>query len=67
MAGKFELYFDDAKQYRFRLTGDDGATLMTSEPYTDKPTAVSGINGIRDCASTALISDLTDGDGNETE
>ncbi|GAA2177474.1 hypothetical protein GCM10009784_28300 [Arthrobacter parietis] len=65
MAGKFELYFDDAKRYRFRLTGDDGATLMTSEPYSDKPTAVSGINGIRDCASTALIADLTDGD--ETE
>jgi uncharacterized protein YegP (UPF0339 family) len=65
MAGKFELYFDDESRYRFRLTGDDGATLMTSEAYDDKPTAVSGINGIRDCASTALIKDLTDGD--ETE
>ena len=61
MAGRFELYFDDENLYRFRLTGDDGATLMTSEPYDDKSTAVSGINGIRDCASTALIKDLTDG------
>lgn len=65
MAGKFELYFDDENRYRFRLTGDDGATLVTSEPYDDKPTAVSGINGIRDCASTALISDLTDGGESE--
>lgn len=65
MAGKFELYLDDESHYRFRLTGDDGATLMTSESYDDKPTAVSGINGIRDCASTALIKDLTDGDDSE--
>ena len=39
--------------------GVSSATLMTSEPYDDKSTAVSGINGIRDCASTALIKDLT--------
>lgn len=62
MAGRFELYFDEKDRYRFRLTGDDGATLMTSEPYDDKETAVSGIDGIRNCASTALIRDLTDGD-----
>lgn len=62
MAGRFELYFDDQKSYRFRLTADDGVTLMTSEPYEDKETAVSGIEGIRNCASTALIRDLTDGD-----
>lgn len=65
MAGTFELYLEDESRYRFRLTGDDGATLMTSEPYDDKPTAVSGINGIRDCASTALVKDLTDGDDSE--
>lgn len=65
MAGKFELYLDDESRYRFRLTGDDGATLMTSESYEDKPAAVSGINGIRDCASTALIKDLTDGEDSE--
>lgn len=65
MAGKFELYLDDASRYRFRLTGDDGATLMTSESYDDKRAAVSGIHGIRDCASTALIKDLTDGDDSE--
>jgi uncharacterized protein YegP (UPF0339 family) len=65
MAGKFELYFDDENRYRFRLTGDDGATLMTSGTYDNKETAVSGVDGIRDCASTALINDLTDGDNNE--
>lgn len=60
MAGRFEIYTDDEHQLRFRLTGDDGATLMTSEPYGDKETAVDGINGIRNCASTALIADLTE-------
>ncbi|WP_026533737.1 YegP family protein [Arthrobacter sp. H14] len=59
MAGRFEIYREDG-QFKFRLTGDDGATLVTSEPYGDKDTAVMGINGIRDCASTALIADLTD-------
>ncbi len=65
MAGKFELYFDGENRYRFRLTGDDDTTLMTSESYDDKATAVSGIDGIRDCASTALIRDLTDGSSTE--
>ncbi|MDQ0735002.1 YegP family protein [Arthrobacter agilis] len=59
MAGRFEIYLDDDERFRFRLTGDDGATLVTSEPYGDKDTTVKGINGIRDCASSALIADLT--------
>ncbi|MBG6216107.1 uncharacterized protein YegP (UPF0339 family) [Arthrobacter sp. CAN_A6] len=58
MAGRFEIYRNDG-QFVFRLTGDDGATLVTSEPYGDKETAIAGINGIRDCASTALIADLS--------
>lgn len=35
------------------------ATLVTSEPYEDKDTAAAGINGIRDCAASALIADLS--------
>lgn len=62
MAGRFELYLGDDERFRFRLTGDDGETLVTSEPYGDKQTAVAGINGIRDCAASALIADLTQGD-----
>ncbi|MBG6184234.1 uncharacterized protein YegP (UPF0339 family) [Arthrobacter sp. CAN_A214] len=58
MAGRFEIYRNDG-QFVFRLTGDDGATLVTSEPYGDEETAIAGINGIRDCASTALIADLS--------
>ncbi|OUM42684.1 YegP family protein [Arthrobacter sedimenti] len=62
MAGRFEIYHDDGEKFRFRLTGDDGATLVTSEPYDDKDTTVAGINGIRDCAASALIADLTLGE-----
>lgn len=58
MAGRFEIY-QDGDRFRFRLTGDDGATLVTSEPYDDKDTTVAGINGIRDCAASALIADLS--------
>ncbi|WP_189636216.1 YegP family protein [Arthrobacter sp. NamB2] len=58
VAGRFELYRKE-EHFRFRLTGDDGATLVTSEPYDDKDTAVAGINGIRDCAASALIADLS--------
>lgn len=60
MAGRFEIFRDEQQQLRFRLTGDDGATLMTSEPYDNKDTAVDGIDGIRNCASTAFITDLTE-------
>lgn len=58
MAGRFEIYRDD-EQFRFRLTADDGATLITSEPYDDKESAVAGINTTRDCAASALIADLS--------
>jgi uncharacterized protein YegP (UPF0339 family) len=59
MAGRFEIFRDDQERFRFRLTGEDGATLITSEPYEDKETTVDGINGLRDCASMALVADLT--------
>ena len=59
MAGRFEIYRDDDEQFRFRLTGDDGETLITSEPFNDKEMTVDGINGIRESASMALITDLT--------
>ncbi|MUK03428.1 DUF1508 domain-containing protein [Vibrio cholerae] len=58
MAGRFEIYREE-NHFLFRLTGDDGATLVTSEPYDDKETTVAGINGIRDCAASALITDLS--------
>jgi uncharacterized protein YegP (UPF0339 family) len=58
VAGRFEIYREQ-DHFRFRLTGDDGATLVTSEPYEDKDTTVAGINGIRDCAASALITDLS--------
>lgn len=58
MAGRFEIYRDE-DQFRFRLTGDDGATLVTSELYGDKEATVAGINGVRDCAASALIADLS--------
>ncbi|GAA1346758.1 YegP family protein [Arthrobacter roseus] len=58
MAGRFEIYRDE-EQFRFRLTGDDGATLVTSETYSEKEATIVGIKGIRDCASTALIADVS--------
>jgi uncharacterized protein YegP (UPF0339 family) len=58
VAGRFEIYRDE-ERFRFRLTGDDGVTLVTSEPYDDKDTTVAGINGIRDCAASALIADVS--------
>lgn len=58
MAGRFEIYRED-EQFRFRLTGDDGATLVRSETYSEKETTIAVINGIRVCASTALIAELS--------
>lgn len=59
MAGKFELFTDANAQFRFRLTGPEGDTVVLSVPYADKQAAVRGITAVRECAGTGLITDLS--------
>ena len=45
MAGKFELYKDKAGEFRFRLKAGNGETILASEGYKQKSSAMNGIDG----------------------
>jgi len=47
MAGKFEVYKDKAGEFRFRLKAGNGETVLTSEGYTSKSSAMNGIESVK--------------------
>ena len=47
MAGKFELYTDNAGEYRFRLKAGNGENILASEGYKQKASAENGIASVR--------------------
>lgn len=60
MAGLFELFVDAQSQFRFRLLDDRGAVMAVSSGFDDKLAAVAGIDAVRECAGTGLVTDLSD-------
>lgn len=46
MAGKFELYKDNAGEFRFRLKAGNGEIVGTSEGYKQKASATNGIESV---------------------
>ncbi len=62
MAGLFELFLDAHSRYRFRLKAPDGTVMAVSKVFDDKPSAVSGIRHVRECAGTGLVRDLSAGE-----
>ncbi|CUI00358.1 YegP family protein [Leisingera aquaemixtae] len=51
MAGKFELYTDNAGEFRFRLKAANGQNILASEGYTQKASAENGIESVKKNAS----------------
>lgn len=47
MAGKFELYTDNAGEFRFRLKAGNGENILASEGYKQKASAENGIASVR--------------------
>jgi uncharacterized protein YegP (UPF0339 family) len=47
MAGKFELKKSSDGQYRFNLKAGNGQAILSSELYTEKRGALSGIESVR--------------------
>ncbi|SLN18284.1 tryptophanyl-tRNA synthetase [Roseovarius albus] len=47
MAGKFELYTDNAGEFRFRLKAGNGENILASEGYKQKASAENGIESVR--------------------
>ena len=51
MAGKFEIYKDNAGEFRFRLKAGNGETLLSSEGYADRSGALNGIQSVQNNAA----------------
>lgn len=47
MAGKFEIYEDNAGEYRFRLKASNGQNILSSEGYTSRASCLKGIESVK--------------------
>lgn len=59
MAGKFELYQDNADKFRFRLKSRNGEIIANGQAYETKAAAMKGIKSVMKNAPEAKIDDLT--------
>lgn len=59
MAGKFELYQDNAGKYRFRLKAANGQIIAVGEAYESKAAAQKGIESVKANAGDAAVVDQT--------
>lgn len=55
MAGKFEIYEDNAGQWRFRLTAGNGEIVASGESYPTKDGAKNGCKAVQRAAAGADI------------
>lgn len=55
MAGKFEIYTDNADKYRFRLKAGNGQVIATGQGYASKEGCLNGIESIKKNAADAEI------------
>jgi uncharacterized protein YegP (UPF0339 family) len=59
LTGKFRVFKDKSKQYRFNLLASNGRIIAASESYPDKKSALKGIASLVKNAPTAKIIDDT--------
>ena len=52
---KFEIYIDNAGEFRFRLKAKNGEVIAASEGYKSKPSCLNGIESVRHNAPDAEI------------
>lgn len=52
---KFEIYRDNAGEYRFRLKAINGQKIAASEGYTTKAACVNGVESVKKNAADAEI------------
>ena len=48
MSGIFEVYKDNAGEYRFRLKASNGQTVLSSEGYSAKAGCMNGIESVKE-------------------
>ncbi|PQK90867.1 DUF1508 domain-containing protein [Pantoea ananatis] len=56
---KFEVYKDNAGEFRFRLKASNGQIIATGEGYKTKAGVLNGIASIKRNAAGAAIIDLS--------
>lgn len=56
---KFEIFKGTNGQFYFRLKAENGEIIASSEGYTSKQGAQSGVAAVRRCAPGAQLVDLT--------
>jgi uncharacterized protein YegP (UPF0339 family) len=55
MAGKFEVYQDNAGKFRFRLKAGNGEIIASSEAYESKAGCLKGVDSVKKNAPTAKV------------
>lgn len=56
--GSFEIYQDNAGEYRFRLKAANGQTIAVSEGYTTKYACLNGVEGVKRSSSGAMVKQI---------
>ena len=51
----FELYKDNAGEFRFRLRAKNGEPILSSEGYSAKASAIGGIESVKKNADSELV------------
>jgi uncharacterized protein YegP (UPF0339 family) len=59
MAYKFEVYKDNAGEFRFRFKASNGENMLASQGYKQKRSAVSAIESIKKHSTGTTIDDQT--------
>lgn len=59
MAGKFEVYKDKAGEFRFRLKAGNGQTVLASEGYKSKASALSAVESVKKNAGDVSLYEST--------
>ena len=47
MAGKFEVYKDNAGEFRFRLKAANGQNIFSGQAYSSKAGALAGVESVK--------------------
>ncbi|MBF2760906.1 MAG: YegP family protein [Ectothiorhodospiraceae bacterium AqS1] len=47
MPGKFEIYKDNAGEFRYRLKAINGQIILTGEGYKTRASAIKGVESVR--------------------
>ena len=52
---KFEIFYDKAKEYRFRLIAPNGENILASEGYKSKDSCKKGIASVRKNSKSKVV------------